>query len=365
MTRFTYAALFAVTVCAACSPDQRSGADSAIGNGSAATPAAPPVITEVFLTPRDTADNIDSPAVWHGPGGQHWLLSTAKMTDVIVVNDAITGAELRRVGGAGKAAGKMERPNGIAVVDDMMWVVERDNARVQIFSLPEFRSLGIFGEGQLKKPYGLAINVEQPGRYVVYVTDNYETPDEQVPPDRELGARVKQYRVRTTGGRVGAELVRAFGDTTGAGVLKVVESIAVDVPNRRLLIAEELETDSHINVYDLDGRYVGREFGRGHFPQQAEGIVLYACGDTAGYWLTTDQGTETNTYHVFDRMSFEHVGAFSGARTKNTDGVALTQESFGPFRNGAFYAVHDDGNVAAFQWSDIAGVLTLRADCTR
>ena len=54
-------------------------------------------------------------------------------------------------------------------------------------------------------------------------------------------------------------------------------------------------------------------------------------------------------------------GAFSGAVTANTDGVALTGRSFGPFSRGAFYAVHDDGNVAAFDLAEIVRALGL--DC--
>ena len=30
---------------------------------------------------------------------------------------------------------------------------------------------------------------------------------------------------------------------------------------------------------------------------------------------------------------------------------------------GGFFAVHDDGNVAAFRWEDVAGPLGLRVDC--
>ena len=40
--------------------------------------------------------------------------------------------------------------------------------------------------------------------------------------------------------------------------------------------------------------------------------------------------------------------------TRNTDGIAITQTAFGPFKKGAFYAVHDDGNIAAFDLADIA-----------
>ncbi len=331
---------------------------------AAATPALVS-LEEVWQTERDTLDNIDSPAVWHGPDGQHWLLSTAKTTDVLVVNDAATGKELRRVGGSGTAPGQLERPNGIVVIDDLAMVVERDNHRVQVFRLPAFTSVGVFGDALLKKPYGLAVYPgAERGHYVVYVTDNYEMADEAVPPDSMLGQRVRQFRVAIEGSALTSEAGAAFGDTSGPGVLKVVESIAADVPNNRLLIAEELETASHIKVYTLDGKFTGKIIDSGLFPNQAEGIILYACGDTAGYWVATDQGMTANTFHVFDRETLAHVGSFQGAATLNTDGIALTQRGFGDFPSGAFYAVHNDGNVAAFSWAAIADSLQLRKDCT-
>jgi 3-phytase len=348
---------WALTGTTGCRPDSRATAAPAVD--SVATPS----LAEAWMTPRDTADNIDSPAVWHGPDGQHWLLSTAKYTDVLVVNDAATGAPIRRLGRSGSGRGQMERPNGVAVVGDLALVVERDNHRVQVFRLPAFTSLGSFGEKDLRLPYGLALHPDGPNRWVVFVTDNYEMPDETIPPDSLLGERVRRYRLTVIGDRISAEPLGAFGETSGAGALKVVESIAVDVPTKRLLIAEELETGSHIKVYTLEGKFTGQILGQGLFPNQAEGIVLYACGDTAGYWVATDQSLAVNTFHVFDRVTLAHVGSFRGNSTLNTDGIALTQRGFGEFPSGAFYAVHNDGNVAAFSWSEIAGRLGLRADC--
>jgi 3-phytase len=320
-------------------------------------------LRESWMSARDTLDNIDSPAVWHGPEGEHWVLSTAKATDVLVVNDAATGALVRRLGAGGTGPGQMQRPNGIAITDDLAFVVERDNHRVQVFRLPGFEPLGTFGEKDLRLPYGIALYAEAPGRFVVYVTDNYEMPDESVPPDSLLGERVRQYRVTVGEPGLRAEPIRAFGDTSGPGVLKVVESIAVDLPNQRLLVAEELETGSHIKVYTPEGKFTGQIIGQGLFPNQAEGIILYACGDTAGYWIATDQAMTINTFHVFDRATLRHLGSFRGDSTLNTDGIALTQRGFANFPSGAFYAVHNDGNVAAFSWAAIADALGLRKDC--
>jgi 3-phytase len=111
-----------------------------------------------------------------------------------------------------------------------------------------------------------------------------------------------------------------------------------------------------------------RSSRRGHTSRSTrrrarEGIILYACGDTAGYWVTTDQDLTVNTFHVFDRATLRHVGSFRGDSTLNTDGIALTQRGFGTFPSGAFYAVHNDGNVAAFSWAAIADALRLRKDC--
>ena len=320
------------------------------------------LIPQVWQSPRDTLDNIDSPAVWHGPDGQHWLLATAKETDLLVVSDASTGQVLYRVGQEGTGPGDFDRPNGLAVANDLVFVIERDNARVQMLTLPDFSHAGFFGEAQLVRPYGVAVVSEGEGAISVFVTDNYELEEDVVPPDSLLGQRVRHFRVQTQGGPPVAELVNTFGDTQGDGVLRVVESIAADGSRGRLLIAEEQEGASMIKVYGVDGRYAGVNIPSTFFPNEAEGIVLYACTD-GGYWIATDQSEVDNTFHVFDRTSLEHRGSFKGEGVLHTDGIALTQVPFPGFDAGAFFAVHDDGNVAALRWADIAHELGLRADC--
>jgi 3-phytase len=321
------------------------------------------VIQESFHTATDSLLNIDSPAVWHGPDGEHWLISTAKEGNVLRIDDARTGTFIRDLGGPGIRPGRLERPNGIAVVDDILWIVERDNRRVQLFTLPGFQSIMTFGESELTLPYGIAVRRDGSGAYTTWITDSYELVEDSVPPDSALGRRVREYRVTVGTDGARAEHVRAFGETSGPGVLRVVESIAVDPANDRLMIAEELEGESLIKVYDTAGRFTGSTMGPANFPNQAEGIVLYACGDDAGYWIATDQGTRANTFHVFDRMTLEPVGSFRGATVMNTDGIALTQQALPGFPAGAFYAVHDDSGVVAFSWQSIADALGLRADC--
>lgn len=331
----------------------------AISTSTNASENAAVVVKEWFFTPTDPRDNTDSPAVWHGPDGQHWLLATTKETHSILICDAINGALISRFGGLGEMHGQFNRPNGIWVIDDLLLVVERDNRRVQVFHLPDLTPLTSFGSAELAKPYGLYVQPMEPGVYHVYVTDNYETATEEKPPLSELGRRVVLFELEVEGSKPGTaagELVQTFGDTSGKGVLNIVESIFGDPGHDRLLIADEemSEAGQDIKVYTLDGKFTGTTIGEGIFAGQPEGIALLANEDGSGFWIATDQGKELNQFHVFDRETLEHLGTFKGEVTLNTDGIWLAPEPVDRFPQGVFYAIQNDRAVAAFSWAEIA-----------
>jgi len=317
-------------------------------------------IPEAFQTERIEADNIDSPAIWQD-STHNWLISTAKKTDVLVVNDAATGKFLQRIGTTGTAPGCFKRPNGIFVIDHLALVVERDNHRVQVLTLPEFRSLGFIGDSLLVRPYGLFVHFAD-SAYSLYVTDCYETASEEIPADAELGRRVQHYRFTVSPETLSWHLVRTFGDTTGDGVLRVVESIYGDPVFDNLLVAEENPPGSVVKVYDFAGNFKGKILGAGIMQTQAEGIALYQIADSSGYWILTDQSENPNRFHVFDRRELTYLASFTGPQTTNTDGIWLTQTPSEKFPTGAFYAVHNDGNVSAFDWRAIADSLKLKTN---
>ena len=321
-------------------------------------------LVERWTTTPTPVDNIDSVTTWHSPDGKAWLFASAKDVDDIVVFDADSGANLQRIGGSGTGPGQFERPNGIAVIDDLLFVVERDNHRVQVFSLPQLKPIAVFGATELKVPYGLWIEPKGSGAYDVYVTDSYQLVDGTPPPLEQLSERVKHYRLVQQGGQIEATHVASFGDIGASGALRWVESIYGDPANGRLLIAEEyMESGSTLRVYDMAGKYLGVDLDPSHFDGQAEGIALWSCPDGSGYWLATDQRDDGNRFQVFDRGSLKHLGSFSGRNTSNTDGIHLQQQASAAFPKGVFYAVHDDKAVSAFDWRDIAGALKLRQSC--
>lgn len=364
--------LLALALLAACTPaaapDAAAPAPVVAPTGTDASTARDvATVAEAFLTPMTPEDNIDSPASWTTPEGQVWLIATAKATDKLVVYDGQTGTKLRDVGSLGTAPGQFDRPNGIAVVDDLVLIVERDNHRVQVLQLPGFTPLGVFGTDDLRKPYGLWVNKQGNG-YDVYVTDSYDAGEDAqgndvLPPLAELDKRVRRYALTVQGGKAQATLTASIGDTTEAGALRVVESIWGDPANDRLLVAEEDETyASELKVYTLEGRFSGATFGRDAFQAQAEGVMLRTCGKD-GWWITTEQGKQRSVFHLFDRHSLKHVGAFQGNTVANTDGIWSMQAPSARFPHGALYAVHDDQGVVAFDWASIAKQVSLPLEC--
>lgn len=366
-------------------PDER-GAESA-DPLLARAGIAHETVGEAFVTAATPQDNIDSPAVWRAPNGRLWLLATAKQGGGLVIYDGDRGDTVARYGHEGDGLGEFRRPNGIAVLGDLAFVVERDNRRVQVLSLslpaassravgvvdtrtPQLRPLASFGQQQLQQPYGLWVRALSPRELEVIVTDAYmagEDADgnEIAPPLEQLGRRMQRYRLQLGGAAPIARHLAGFGDTSAAGAIRVPESIWGDPAHDRLLIAEEdLATGTAIRDYSLDGRYRGQTIGQDLFKAQAEGIALWQCDDGSGYWITTDQFKDRSLFHVFDRASLRHLGAFAGRTVGNTDGVWLQQSGSMRFPDGAFYAVHDDQAVGAFDWRDIARALNLRSRCS-
>lgn len=327
------------------------------------------VVKEAFLTPNTPEDNIDSPALFVDGNGIALLLATAKKTGRLMAYDGDSGAAQGARGNQGSGAGQFNRPNGIFAIDDLVFVVERDNRRVQVLRLPAMQPLGSFGSSDLVQPYGIWLRKTGGNVYDVMVTDAYmqgeDAQGNEIPPPLgRLDKRIRRYDVRIGAKSLQATRSADIGDTSDAGAIRVPESVWGDPTNNRLLVAEEdLKTGTAVREYDLSGNYRGRTLGLGLFQAQAEGIALWQCADGSGYWITTDQFKDRSLFHVWDRKSLEYLGGFAGETVGNTDGVWLHQGATKRFPAGVFYAVHDDMGVGAFDWRDVAGALKLKESC--
>ncbi|MEP6907628.1 MAG: phytase [Pseudoxanthomonas sp.] len=329
-----------------------------------ATTPVDAVIPEAWVSVESPQDELDSLAVWPTEDGHTWLIATAKSSHRLVVYDAETGTRLRSVGGRGDGALQFGRPNGIAVHGDLLFVAERDNHRVQVLSLPDFTPLGMIGQDILRVPYGLWLRERGPNDLELFVTDSFMTDfaTRQLPPMGELDQRVKRFEVQLDAdGKLQSRYLGAFGDTSEAGALRMVESIAGDTANNRLLIADEDQrVGSTLREYTLDGLYLAHSLPP--FDSDAEGIALWACDAGEGYWIAVDQLRPT-LFRLFDRTTLRPLKTFSGKVVANTDGEVLYAAGTPRFPAGALFALHDDRAVAAFDLRDIVRVLGLSKHC--
>lgn len=338
-------------------------------DGAVAVAATPQVVTvpERYVSEETPADELDSLATWPTDDGHTWVIATGKSSHKLALYDGDSGERLRDVGGEGSALGQFARPNGIAVYGDDVFVVERDSHRVQVLSLPDFTPLGSFGATELRSPYGIWLHEAEPGELSVYVTDSFQygRKFDQLPPFAELDQRVRRYRVQfDQAGRLLATYGGAFGDTREEYALRMVESIAGDPANDRMLVADEDRRHlSTLREYTFSGKFTGRSLPQDSFGAEAEGVALWTCPDGGGYWIAVDQLAPLTIFHLFDRVTLAPRGSFQGRVTAHTDGVALHAAATPSFPGGVLYAVHDDKALAAFDLRDVTRALGLQADC--
>ena len=306
-----------------------------------------------FDSPPDGNGTIDSIAIWVAPNPRESLVFlTDKTRDCVEVHSPVSKFFLRRIGSSGSGNGELSYPNGITVGynipfgsrrGDVLFVVERDNHRLSMFSLPEGEFVGHFGANDLEEPYGIALYWKGE-QLQAWVTETGSSPD-----------GVMVYDISTSGQNLTGRLNFSF---SAAGSL---ESLVIDPVTRRALVCDE--GDGHdIMVYDLRGNLLQR-FGKDRFVNEPEGIVIYELGDGKGYIIVADQNASPTEFEVFDRVTYESLGQFTG-ETDGTDGIALTQAALPNLPQGSFYAINSDKTGHVYDWAEIAKAMDLQTNVT-
>ncbi|NUO82344.1 hypothetical protein HUU05_19900 [candidate division KSB1 bacterium] len=310
------------------------------------------VIVPLFAelgAPPEGHGTMDSVALYVAADpSQSLVFVTDKDESYVEMHNPVTRQYVGRIGGAGDEAGKLLYPNGVGVAygvqtgsgkKDLLFVVERDNHRVSVFSLPDKNFIAHFGASALEQPYGIACYWKG-NELQAWITETEPSPD-----------RVYVYRILPEGAGVKGVLALQF-ETAG-----YLESIVIDPVAQRALICDE--GDGHdVMVYDLQGNLITR-FGNGLFVDEPEGLALYDLGNGAGYIIVSDQNAEPTEYEVFDRKTYQALGHFSGPTT-TTDGLTLTQAALPNLPSGSFYAMHSDDVVHIYDWAEIATAMNLQ-----
>ncbi len=358
-------------------------------------------IPQAWASPELKYNDTDSLAACRLQSGKTIVLATSKGGHWIHLFDAETGKPAStmhqewRYGSQGKSIGQFARPNGICVVHfivggersvssnlppvPVVLVVERDNARVQAFWPDGPRPAGMFGQGKLHRPYGCAVGrcsgvgyggggysrygssakelwAPSKSNWLLYVTET------DVPPEHTVKVFELERRPCETCGQdiIDGKLVKSFGATSGKGRIHEAESIAIDHKHKHVLLCDEAAKPKNVKVYTTDGAFTGMTFADGMIEGDPEGIAVYygsmrrGVQEDPGFVILTDQQDAISVWHVFERKTYKHLGAFTGEPTvANTDGIALLQGRIGKYRRGMFFAVDDDADVRGYDLGKI------------
>jgi hypothetical protein len=117
---------------------------------------------------------------------------------------------------------------------------------------------------------------------------------------------------------------------------------------------------SGVYIYDGDGNPAGAKFGdHSIFESDAEGIWVYKCpGSDAldsgeGLIVVADQKHNVTDFEVFNRRTKEHLGKINIDGVNNTDGIAITQQSFPAYPLGLLAVIDDDTSTVGVGWDTI------------
>ena len=177
-----------------------------------------------------------------------------------------------------------------------------------------------------------------------------------------------QYRLVDEGGRVGARLVRRFGDFSGG---KEIEAVAVDDALGYVYYADE-DTGIHKWRADPDAREANRElalFAAAGYRGDREGIGIWTRPDGTGFIVSADQIAGDSVFHVYRREGeparpHDHsreLFAFTGGADA-TDGIDVTSMPLGPdFPEGMLVSMNSSArNFLLFSWRTIGSHLKGR-----
>lgn len=254
--------------------------------------------------------NLDSIAVYNKK-----IYITCKSKNTILVLN-LKGGFIRFIGN-----NLFNRPNGILILDNFMFITERDSHRIHLYDLDKNVSIGVYGSNILKYPYGIK-GFKIKGIYNIYVTDNKLK-------------KVFNFNFKIINNKFYFKFIKSFGNN-----LKKLECLCVDKNYNRILISDEEE--KNIQIYNLNGQYL-KTIGNKMFLGDPEGMDLYKINEEEGIYITTDQTRNNNRFHLWDRKTLQYKETIYNKYVTNTDGICISEDK------KELYVINNDLSVCSLE----------------
>ena len=342
IAQFLTAVLVILTFSACADPANDAGR-----SGTAVRPALPTTLAADFDL-DGAGSNVDSIAFWEAPDPQASLMFVTGKGNSLVevwqfpfVANEESAVQHDIFGGS--------QVNGVAVdqEQDLLYVSVADPASiVAVFSLPTlaFERSFVDNEISLGKEPGIGLYKQDGSDTLALVTSDAD------------------QSVHIYSAESGEEM-------NVAALEHELEMVLADEYHDIIYIPDETGQRG-ILAYDTQFAPLTRNgqssFGAGLFEKDAEGIILYACQEGGvdngrGFIVVADQRKPETDFEIFERQSWEHLGALRLSGVGNTDGLGSSQIPLPDYPLGLFTAVNDDNSVAGLGWDRILEAMDL--DC--
>jgi len=272
-------------------------------------------INILWKTPCDYKLNLDSITHWKND-----ILVSSKSTHFILGFNKDTGKLKYKIGGKGNDYDEFNRPNGILVLGDYLFVVERDNKRCQIINMNNKKSIAFFGLTKFKKPYGIT-GIMFKSQYIIFITDN------------ELKTIFK-YNIKINKNTNKIKKIKSYIYMELSGT--DLESILLDHENKKLLVADEKY--NKIRIFDYNSVLIHEITNI--FKGEPEGIAM-----TDKEYIFTDQLDDTTYFHVYNKKTMQYLYSYNNSLVSNTDGI--------DYDGKYLYAIDDDCSLVKLNLSQI------------
>jgi len=272
---------------------------------------------------------------------EYWIFLSSQETDKIFILNGLTGEYIKALGGTGDKVGQLNSPIDLVVFDDYLYILEQDNNRVQIFSLPDVIFIGFIGEIQLKSPRSLSlIKVKKDNKYYncLFVSENLDK--------KSLRPKcVYKYIFNIDNKGIDNIKVKKIGNINGEGKIMRCSSIEYDAYYNRLLILDSYE--KNIKIYDINGNFI-KVIDDNIFNSEPIGIKLMNENNGRGIYFIFDRSKIDNLFHIYDRETLSYISTLKSDKSLENDNICIINHN----GNKILYVIDDESCVLAVRLTE-------------
>ena len=284
--------------------------------------------------------NINKLKWWYNKySKEYWLFVLSNDSNKIFILNALSGKYIKSLGAYGDKVGEFDKPIDMVIYDDYLMVLEKDNHRVQVFSLPELIYIGFIGEIELSNPQCIeSVKLKKNDKEFccLYIGDNL---------DNKPSRRKCYFRFIFEINKMGIYDIETLKiEPDNKGELGLIESIKFDSVNDNLFIVDKLAKD--IKIFNFENNYKETILKDGF--KGEPGDIDLVKDTNRGMLFVGDFSRLDNFFHIYSR-DLNHIMTLSSELVLKNNCFCIINHN----HNKILYTADEDDCVLAYRIYEI------------